>query len=94
MAGLPGARVIRRPGDFILCHIAFAHHHIVLAEGAPMESFYPGGMAMLALDPADRVRLIAAFPSLNRGENPMSPARPFLRRAEVAALVAARRASV
>ncbi|MDO5703870.1 MAG: Hint domain-containing protein, partial [Paracoccus sp. (in: a-proteobacteria)] len=52
-AGLPGARVIRRPGEFTLCHIAFASHHIVLAEGALMESFFPGRMAMLALDPAD-----------------------------------------
>ncbi|MDO5705193.1 MAG: hemolysin, partial [Paracoccus sp. (in: a-proteobacteria)] len=58
-----------------------------------MESFFPGRMAMLALDPADRARLIAAFPSLNRDENPMTPARPFLRRAEVAALIASLLAS-
>ena len=88
LAGLPGVRVIPRPGNFTLCHIAFVRHQIVLAEGAAMESFYPGAMAMRALSAADRARLIAAFPSLMRGENPMTPARPFLRRREVAALVA------
>lgn len=90
-AGLPGVRVIPRPGAFTLCHIAFASHHIVLAEEAPMESFYPGKMAMRALDPLDQARLMAVFPSLRRGEAPMAPARPFLRRPEVAMLVNANR---
>lgn len=78
-AGYPGLSVRRDDSEFTLFHIAFADHQIVLAGGAPMESFYSGPMAVRALGPAQRLSLLIAFPQVARGENPMTPARPFLR---------------
>ena len=90
-AGMPGVRVIQRPAPFTLVHLALADHHILLAEGAPMESFFPGPMALHALRPADRARLIAVFPDLAQGRNPMQPARPFLTRRQTALVLATAR---
>ena len=47
-------------------------------------------MAVNALDADQRARLFAAFPSLAHGDNPMVPARPFLKKAAVADLLAQR----
>ena len=78
-AGMPGLSVRREDSAFTLVHIAFADHQVVLAEGAQMESFYAGPMAIRALGPAQRLSLSVAIPEVARGENPMTPARPFIR---------------
>ena len=78
-AGKPGLSVRREDSAFTLVHIAFADHQVVLAEGAQMESFYTGPMAIRALGPAQRLSLSVAIPEVARGENPMTPARPFIR---------------
>lgn len=87
-AGWPGVRVITEKAPFTLIHFAFDNHQLVLAEGAEMESFYPGPMALRALSPMARGKLIARFPELAHGTNPMQPVRPFLKRRELTALMA------
>lgn len=85
-SGLPGFTLQTDGQPFDLVHIACARHEVVLAEGAATESFFTGPMAIRALSAGDRSDLIEIFPTLARGENPMSPARPFLKRKDVAAL--------
>ena len=46
--------------DYI--HLMFDAHRIVLAEGAPMESFYLGPMVLRSLDIATRNELLELFP--------------------------------
>lgn len=84
MAGQPGLSLRPLDAAFDLVHIAFADHQIVLAEGAAMESFYTGAMAVRALPLPQRLDLIAAFPAVGQGENPMRPARPFIRHRDLA----------
>ncbi|WP_299913332.1 Hint domain-containing protein [uncultured Paracoccus sp.] len=86
-AGLPGVTLQADGLPFDLVHIACDRHEIILAEGAATESLFTGPMAIRALSAGDRSDLIRAFPALASGENPMTPARPFLNRKEVAALV-------
>lgn len=93
-AGLEGFSVIRNGKPFTLVHIACADHEVVLAEGAAAESYYTGPMAIRALGPAQKRKLFAAFPGLQQGENPMTPARPFVKRKDVKALVAKRAAEL
>ncbi len=79
MAGVPG--IIPRPGDeaLTLIQIAFGKHGLVHVEGAPMESFFTGRRAIRALGITQRLGLIAKFPEIGHGRNPMSPARPPIR---------------
>ena len=86
-AGMPGFTALNLVEGADLVHLACAGHEILLAEGAPMESFYTGPMAIRALDPVQRGALFCAFPSLAQDINPMQPARPFLTRREVVAMV-------
>ena len=88
-AGRDGLSVVKDGKPFTLVHIALADHQIVLAEGAPVESFFSGPMAVRSLSAEDRAALFGAFPALADGQNPMTPARPFLKRKEVEAMVAA-----
>lgn len=89
-AGMAGLRVVTDAAPFTLVHIACADHEVILAEGVATETFFAGPMAVNALDADQRARLFAAFPSLAHGYNPMDPARPFLKKAAVADLLAQR----
>jgi peroxidase len=62
--GLTNDHTIRRvEGGFVTyIHIAFDSHQIVMAEGIPSESFYPGAEALNALDQAARDEILALFP--------------------------------
>lgn len=52
-------------GGFVTyVHLMFDRHEIVFAEGAPSESFYPGAVAMNALDAAVQEELLTLFPEL------------------------------
>lgn len=45
-------------------HLLFDRHEIVLAEGAPSESFHPGTIALTRLDEQTRDELLSLFPEL------------------------------
>ncbi len=47
-------------------HLLLDAHQIVWANGVETESFHPASAALSALDPADRTRLLAQFPGLER----------------------------
>lgn len=86
MAGQAGVTLRPSSDGYNLFHIAFSDHQIVYAEGAPMESFFTAPMAVRALPLPRRLGLIAAFPRIGHGENPMTPARPLIRHQDYAAM--------
>lgn len=88
MAGLPGVALRPVNGDFTLVHVACADHEVIIAEGAPMETLFTGPMAVRALGLPQRLGLIATFPTLARSENPMTPARPFIKHRDYARMMA------
>lgn len=45
-------------------HILFDQHEVMLTEGLPTESFYPGAFSLRAIDAAARQELFALFPDL------------------------------
>lgn len=45
-------------------HMMFDSHQVVLANGAPSESFHPGGIALETLEARARDELFAVFPDL------------------------------
>lgn len=53
--------------DLTYHHIMFDTHQIVLSEGLPSESFYPGEIAVSALDADARHELLTLFPELEDG---------------------------
>ena len=60
-------------------HLMFDQHEVVIANGAPSESFHPGGFGLDTLDAAAREGLFAKFPDLRTGANSYSqPIRPCL----------------
>lgn len=87
VAGAKGFGIVKDDQPFTLVHIACADHEVIEAEGAATESFFTGPMAIKALRPREKLALFAAFPALADGQNPMTPARPFLKRKEVAGLL-------
>lgn len=69
-------------------HLVFDHHQIVLAEGAPSESFYIGREAIAALNPDARGEVLTLFPQLARKARTMRPAHPIPMRALQKQLIA------
>lgn len=60
-----GGTVTQTPGgEITYVHILFDQHEIVYAEGAPSESFFPGGEGLGAVEDAAREELFALFPEL------------------------------
>lgn len=76
----------RRNVDYV--HIMFDAHQVVLAEGAPSESFYPGPSSMKLLPEADKRELLHLFPQIaTQGGYP--PAREIIdRRSTIAGYLA------
>jgi len=68
-------------------HILFDTHEVVMAEGAPSESFFPGDF-MLSRDVALRTEMLALFPDLATGNvaNLPNAARRVLTRREAQVL--------
>lgn len=59
----PGAR--RRVGGTVTyIHLMFDRHEVIRANGVATESFYPGDIALGALDPGARDEMFALFPEL------------------------------
>jgi len=91
MLGFDGVYEDRAPAQITYCHILFATHRVVLAEGAPSESLHRGGQALGAMYGDARDEVLRLFPELDaKGvEGYGAPAAPVLRRAEAAVLLAA-----
>lgn len=54
-------------GEVEYHHILFDRHQIILAEGAPSESFHPGQEGWKALGEGTRAEIVALFPQLAGG---------------------------
>lgn len=87
LVGLPGIAP-EPPRAVAYRHLMFEAHEVVLAEGAPAESFLPGRMALAALPAAARAEVLAV-PALLRGRRAgaLVPARPVLTGARARRLV-------
>ena len=66
LAGLRGgrARVAHGCRGVTYIHLMFEAHQIIFANGAPSESFYPGPVALSAVNTRARQELFALFPQL------------------------------
>ncbi|MGJ8605157.1 MAG: Hint domain-containing protein [Marivita sp.] len=58
------ARVMNGCRQVTYFHILFEDHQIVFANGAPSESFFPGGFALAAMTDAVRHEIFTLFPEL------------------------------
>ena len=47
-------------------HLLLANHNVIWANGVETESFHPANASMSELSPADRIRLLARYPELER----------------------------
>ncbi len=89
-------RLIEMPGIYIdpnedalnYYHLVFDHHQVVLAEGAPAESFYTGREAIAALNPDARGEVLTLFPHLARKKRVMKPAQIIPARVQQKQLIA------
>ncbi|MDG2341093.1 MAG: Hint domain-containing protein [Paracoccaceae bacterium] len=59
-------------------HLLFDSHQIILTEGAPTESFFPGPFSLKMLSPDARYNLLLKFPSLGDEGGYGTAARPCL----------------
>ena len=71
---LPGIYVDQEIEAIAYHHLVFDEHEVVVAEGAPSESFYPGPEALEALSPKSRAELFAMFPELENAPEPFGTA--------------------
>lgn len=78
-------------GDVDYFHVALSDHHIIFAEGLPVESFRPTPEILAQMAPSHRAQLARVFP-MNAPDaadaQPMAPVVPFLRTFETRALLA------
>ncbi len=58
-------------------HLLFERHEVIFANGAAVESMYPGPVALASLAPRDRATLEALFPGI--GQHDWTPARQLVR---------------
>ena len=62
-----GARATKGIRPVRYHHLMLARHDLLIAEGARVESFYPGPMAMIAVSGKDRRDVITAIMGLPHG---------------------------
>lgn len=79
LTSLPGVRVMLGKQDVTYYHIMLEAHGILIAEGAPSESFYPGKQALRMLSISQRTELASVFPNLTR-QSPKTAYGPLARR--------------
>lgn len=71
-------------------HILFDRHEVVIANGAPSESFHPGGAGLDTLADPSRDELFRIFPELRSNVGAYGPAsRPCVKAGEARALAMA-----
>jgi hypothetical protein len=69
-----GRRVLQPDCDLVTyVHLMFDRHEIVISEGVPSESLYPGPCAMGSLAPAARREVLQIFPELSSGGRGYGP---------------------
>lgn len=61
-------------------HLLFDRHEILISEGTPSESLYPGPQALASLGQAACDELFTLFPTLRHSDQGLSPARPIVER--------------
>ncbi len=71
----PGVRLMRGLSQTIYYAILLDQHAILLSEGAPTESFYPGPTVLRDLPPLQRATILRLFPALRT--NPSGGYGPF-----------------
>ena len=83
LIGMPGITVAQDLGTITYVHFLCDAHQVVLAEGAPVESLYPGPMALRALPAGSVQEILALFPDLiGLGSPRLVPARPLVKGAQ------------
>jgi len=96
LAGLKGVRLMQGKKSVVYYHILLERHEVVLSEGAPTESFYPGPMAVQMVGKAHMREIERLFPGVS--EDPEScygpQARLSLTRRQTETLVESLNASV
>lgn len=96
---LPGVRIARGMQAVRYHHLLLPQHALIRAEGAWVESFYPGAMAVAGLAPAERLALAAVILARSPGQWGSVAARygprvlPLLSRPAAGLAMAARRVS-
>jgi hypothetical protein len=83
--------ILRCPevAELTYIHLQCAAHEVLISDGLPTESFNPGPVVVRQMDRAARDELQALFPDHDLLERaPYKAARPMLRRAEAALLIA------
>lgn len=64
LTGLPGVRVMKGKKDATYITLLLNQHHVITAEGALSESFFPGPTALRMLPRVQRAEIEAIFPRL------------------------------
>lgn len=67
LTDLSGVRRMSGKREIVYHHVLLPRHDILISNGAPTESFYPGAMALRALEASQRAALLALFPALRDG---------------------------
>lgn len=75
---LPGVAVLTSEKSVEYFHLLFDRHEIVMAEGAPSESFFTGAEALKTLPPESVEEIRTIMPHLLDPDTVAEPARPFL----------------
>ncbi len=85
-----GVSVVQEEVDLVTYfHLMFDAHEIVLSEGVPTESLYPGPCALHSITDAARDELMMLFPDLDAMAPASPPAAPHLRSFEAQVILAA-----
>jgi hypothetical protein len=66
LAGMRGVRIARGVRSITYHHLLLEHHSILSAAGAPVETMYPGRLALAAFSPAARLAIAAAIHSVRK----------------------------
>ena len=63
--GLQGVRLMQGKKSVVYYHILLERHEVLLSEGAPTESFYPGKMAVQMVGKAHMRKIESLFPGVS-----------------------------
>lgn len=74
---------ITPPAPVETCHLGFAGHEIIVANGVEVESYHPGPVHNLGLGPEFLDLFMSCFPHLTGSDDWGLPAYPRLRRADI-----------
>lgn len=77
----PGIRCMKGRRRVTYHALLFDRHEVIFAQGAPVESFRPGPVALAGLSVMDRMAIAALYPS-SSGHDLGPPARKLLQRRE------------